>query len=88
LSPWERFRLSAYPIAVAVLAPLVAFLLVWRRPISGPRGCSSGTPRSMASACCARCSRTQQVQADPLLQIYLFSYDALVLLYPASFVTS
>jgi hypothetical protein len=35
LSPWERFRLSAYPIAVAVLAPLVAFLLVWRRPDLG-----------------------------------------------------
>src|SRR4029077_6176628 len=30
LSPWERFRLSASTIAVAVAAPLVAFLLVWR----------------------------------------------------------
>ena len=32
LSPWQRFRLYAYPLVAVIAAPLVAFLLVWRRP--------------------------------------------------------
>ena len=32
LSVWMRVRLFIYPLATVVAAPLVAFLLVWRRP--------------------------------------------------------
>ena len=32
LSAWERLRIYTYPIAAVIAAPLVAFLLVWRRP--------------------------------------------------------
>ena len=32
LTAWERLRIYAYPIAAVVAAPIVAFLLVWRRP--------------------------------------------------------
>lgn len=32
LTAWERLRIYSYPIAAVVAAPIVAFLLVWRRP--------------------------------------------------------
>lgn len=32
LTAWERLRIYTYPIAAVVAAPIVAFLLVWRRP--------------------------------------------------------
>lgn len=32
MSTWERLRVFGYPIVAIVAAPLVAFLLVWRRP--------------------------------------------------------
>ena len=86
LSPWERFRLSAYPIAVAVLAPLVAFLLVWRRPDLGTAWVFLWYATLDGLGVLRTVFPHAQVQADPLLQVYLFSYDALVLLYPASFV--
>jgi hypothetical protein len=35
LSAWERLRLVIFPIVAIIAAPLVAFLLVWRRPDLG-----------------------------------------------------
>ncbi|MCC6650354.1 MAG: histidine kinase [Candidatus Eisenbacteria bacterium] len=32
LTAWERLRIYTYPIAAVIAAPIVAFLLVWRRP--------------------------------------------------------
>ena len=86
LSPWERFRLSAYPIAVAVLAPLVAFLLVWRRPDLGTAWVFLWYATLDGLGVLRTVFPHAQVQAEPLFQAYLFFYDALVLLYPASFV--
>jgi hypothetical protein len=86
LSPWERFRLSAYPIAVAVLAPLVAFLLVWRRPDLGTAWVFLWYATLDGLGVLRTLFLYAQVQPDAAFQMYLFFYDALVLLYPASFV--
>ena len=86
LSPWERFRLSAYPIAVAVLAPLVAFLLVWRRPDLGTAWVFLWYATLDGLGVLRTVFPHAQVHPEPLFQAYLFFYDTLVLLYPASFV--
>jgi len=86
LSPWERFRLSASPIAVAVAAPLVAFLLVWRRPDLGTAWVFLWYATLDALGVLRTVFAHAQVEADPGFRIYLGVYDALVLLYPASFV--
>jgi hypothetical protein len=86
LTPWERFRLQAYPIAVAVLAPLVAFLLVWRRPDLGTAWVFLWYATLDGLGVLRTIFPHAQVHTEPLFQGYLLFYDALVLLYPASFV--
>ena len=86
LSPWERFRMQAYPIAVAVAAPLVAFLLVWRRPDLGTAWVFLWYATLDGLGVLRTVFPHAQVQADPLFSAYLVLYDGLVLLYPASFV--
>ncbi len=86
LSPWERFRLSAYPIALAVAAPLVAFLLVWRRPDLGTAWVFLWYATLDGLGVLRTVFPHAQVQPDPLFRMYLALYDGLVLLYPASFV--
>ena len=86
LSPWERFRLSASPIAVAVAAPLVAFLLVWRRPDLGTAWVFLWYATLDALGVLQTVFSHTQVETEPGFRTYLAFYDALVLLYPASFV--
>ncbi len=86
LSPWERFRLSAYPIAVAMAAPLVAFLLVWRRPDLGTAWVFLWYATLDGLGVLRTVFPHAQVQGEPLFRGYLTLYDGLVLLYPASFV--
>lgn len=85
LSPWERFRLSAYPIAVAVAAPLVAFLLVWRRPDVGTAWVFLWYATLDGLGVLRTVFPHAMVQTNPLFNGYLTFYDALVFLYPASF---
>lgn len=86
LTPWERFRLSAYPIAVAVAAPLVAFLLVWRRPDLGTAWVFLWYATLDGLAVLHALFRYTLVDQRGAFSAYLQVYDALVLLYPASFV--
>ncbi len=86
LSPWERFRFSAYPIAVAVLAPLVAFLLVWRRPDLGTAWVFLWYATLDGLGVLRTVFPHAQVDPDAPFRAYLALYDGLVLLYPASFV--
>ena len=86
LSPWERFRLSAYPIAVAVAAPLVAFLLVWRRPDLGTAWVFLWYATLDGLGVMRTVFPHAQVNPDAPFRAYLALYDGLVLLYPASFV--
>ena len=85
LSPWERFRLSASTIAVAVAAPLVAFLLVWRRPDLGTAWVFLWYATLDGLGVLRTVFTHAQVETDPGFRSYLAFYDALVLLYPASF---
>ncbi len=86
LTPWERFRLSAYPIAVAVAAPLVAFLLVWRRPDLGTAWVFLWYATLDGLAVLHALFRYTLVDQRGAFAAYVQVYDALVLLYPASFV--
>ena len=86
LSPWERFRLRAYPIALAVAAPLVAFLLVWRRPDLGTAWVFLWFATLDGLGVLRTVFPHSQVAPGPLFRMYLALYNGLVLLYPASFV--
>ena len=86
LSPWERFRLKAYPIAVAVAAPLVAFLLVWRRPDLGTAWVFLWYATLDGLGVLRTVLPFAQVEPGRFFRGYLTFYDGLLLLYPASFV--
>jgi len=85
LGAWERLRLVIFPIVAIIAAPLVAFLLVWRRPdlsagwtflwfacLQGIGTMSDIFPHSM-------------VESTGFFRLYLNGSQALVWLYPASF---
>jgi hypothetical protein len=86
LSAWERFRLSAYPIAVAVAAPLVAFLLVWRRPDLSTAWVFLWYATLDGLAVLQANFGYAQIQPGRAFAGYLQFYAGLAVLYPASFV--
>lgn len=86
LSPWERFRLSAFPAAVALSVLLMAFLLVWRRPDLTTGWVFLWFATLDALGILQAQFRYAQIVPTPVFAAYLQVHAALVLLYPASFV--
>jgi hypothetical protein len=85
LSAWERLRLVIFPIVAIIAAPLVAFLLVWRRPDL------SAAWTFLWFACLQGIGTMWEVFPHPMVEstgpfrAYLTGYTMLVWLYPASF---
>jgi hypothetical protein len=85
LSAWERLRLVIFPLVAIIAAPLVAFLLVWRRPDLGAAwtflwfACLQGVGTMWDIF------QHPMVESTGLFRAYLTGYTALVWLYPASF---
>ena len=85
LSPWQRVRLYTWQLAAMVAVPLVAFLLVWRRPDL------STAWTFLAFACVQGLSalyqifRFPQTEVGPNFRIYLEAYHALTFFSPAVF---
>ncbi len=85
LSAWQRVRLFAYPLVAVVAAPLVAFLLVWRRPDLAAAWGFLGFAALQALAVLWDLFRFPQGEVGPLFRSYLLLYGALVWWFPASF---
>jgi hypothetical protein len=85
LSVWMRVRLWIYPLATVVAAPLVAFLLVWRRPDLSTAWTFLWFATLQAVLVVWDLFRYPQGDVGPLFRSYLNLYGALVCWYPAAF---
>jgi hypothetical protein len=85
LSVWMRVRLSIYPLATVVAAPLVAFLLVWRRPDLSAAWTFLWFAALQAISVVWALFRFPQGDVGPLFRSYLTLYGALICWYPAAF---
>ncbi len=85
LSLWMRVRLSIYPLATVVAAPLVAFLLVWRRPDLSAAWIFLWLATLQAVSVVWDLFGYRQGDAGPLFRAYLNVYAALICWYPAAY---
>lgn len=85
LSVWMRVRLYIYPLATIIAAPLVAFLLVWRRPDLSAAWTFLWFAALQAVSVVWDLFRYPQGDLGPLFRSYLVLYGALICWYPAAF---
>lgn len=85
LTVWMRVRLFLYPLATVIAAPLVAFLLVWRRPDLSAAWTFLWFATLQAVSVVWDLFRYSQGDASPLFRLYLTCYSALICWYPAAF---
>ena len=85
LSVWMRVRLWIYPLATIIAAPLVAFLLVWRRPDLSAAWTFLWLAALQAVTVVWDLFRFPQGDVGPLFRSYLTLYGALICWYPAAF---
>jgi hypothetical protein len=85
LSVWMRVRLFIYPLATVVAAPLVAFLLVWRRPDLSAAWTFLWFAALQAVSVVWDLFRFPQGDVGPLFRSYLNLYGGLICWYPAAF---
>ncbi len=86
LSAWERLRIYFYPIAAVIAAPIVAFLLVWRRPDLPTAWAFLWFAALQGLSVIYGLYQFPQREFPPGFQFYLKVYEGLSWLYPASFV--
>lgn len=86
LSPWQRFRLAGAPIGLAIAAPVVAFLLAWRRPDLVTARVFLVYTLLFALGVLRAVLPYAQGEASPWLRAHLILYETLVMFYPAAFV--
>jgi hypothetical protein len=86
LSAWERLRIYFYPIAAVIAAPIVAFLLVWRRPDLPTAWAFLWFAALQGLSVMFGLYQFPQREFTPGFHLYLKFYEALSWLYPASFV--
>ena len=86
LSAWERLRIYFYPIAAVIAAPLVAFMLVWRRPDLPTAWAFLWFAALQGLSVIFGLYQFPQREFSPGFQLYLKVYEGLSWLYPASFV--
>ncbi|HVP15156.1 MAG TPA: histidine kinase [Terriglobales bacterium] len=85
LGVWQRVRLFTYPLIAVIAAPLIAFLLVWRRPDLAAAWGFLGYAALQALFVVWDMFHFPQGATSPLFRGYLVLYGALVWWYPASF---
>ncbi len=85
LSAWQRVRLFTLPTASVIAAPLVAILLVWRRPDLSAAWVFLWFAILQALGTVWSLYRFPQVDIRGAFKVYLDAYHALVMWFPASF---
>lgn len=86
LSAWQRLRLYTYPLAAVLAAPIVAFLLVWRRPDLSAAWAFLWFATLQGAGVVFRLYQFPQGELSVPFHAYLKAYEWLAWLYPASFV--
>lgn len=86
LGAWQRLRLYTYPIIAVIAAPLVAFLLVWRRPDLPTAWVFLWFATLEGLSVIYSLYQFPQVEPGRWFQMYLRVYEWMGWLYPASFV--
>jgi len=85
LSAWQRVRLYMVPLAAVVAAPLVAFLLVWRRPDLSSAWVFLWFAALQGMEVVWEMFRYPQTEAGPVMRVYMALYRGLVMWFPAAF---
>lgn len=86
LNAWERLRVYWYPIIAVVAAPLVAFLLVWRRPDLPTAWVFLWFSVLQGLGVMWSLYQYPQIEMTRAFKAYLRAYEWIAWLYPASFV--
>jgi len=86
LGAWQRVRPFTLPIVAMIAAPLVAFLLVWRRPDLTAAWVFLWFAALQAVSAVWDLFRFTQFEPTGFFKSYLNAYGALVNFYPAAFV--
>ncbi len=85
LSPWQRLRVLLVPLTAVVAAPLVAFILVWRRPDLGTAWVFLLFANLQAVSVVYEIYRNPEIEPAGLFKQYLTFYGWLVCWTPATF---
>jgi hypothetical protein len=85
LSPWQRVRAVALPLIAVIAAPLVAFLLVWRRPDLNAAWVFLGFAVLQALGVIWNLFQFPQLGVGGTLKAYLGFYHGLIFWFPALF---
>lgn len=86
LGTWARLRIYFYPIAAVIAAPLVAFVLVWRRPDLATAWAFLWFAALQGLGVLWGLYQFPQGELGSGFRLYLRVYEWLSWLYPASFV--
>ncbi len=86
MNTWERLRVYWYPIFAVIAAPLVAFLLVWRRPDLATAWVFLWFSVLQGLGVMWALYQYPQVELTPPFRAYLRAYEWIAWLYPAAFV--
>jgi hypothetical protein len=85
LSAWQRLRVLLVPLTAVVAAPLVAFVLVWRRPDLGTAWVFLLFANLQAASVVHEIYRNPEIEPTGLFKQYLVFYGWLVCWSPATF---
>lgn len=85
LSAWQRVRLYTWQLAAMVAVPLVAFLLVWRRPDLWTGWTFLAFACLQGAGTLYQIFRFPQVDVGPGFRLYLEAYHAIMFWTPAVF---
>lgn len=85
LSAWQRLRVLLVPLTAVVAAPLVAFVLVWRRPDLGTAWVFLLFANLQAASVVHEIYRNPEIEPVGLFKRYLTFYGWLVCWSPATF---
>lgn len=85
LGAWQRVRLFTFPLAAVVAAPIVAFLLVWRRPDLSTAWVFLWFTALQAIGVVWSLFKFPQTDPTGTFKAWLTLYDALTWWFPASF---
>jgi hypothetical protein len=85
LGGWQRIRLYTFPMVAVVATPLVALLLVWRRPDLGTAWLFLGFALIQALDTIFSLYHARQFEPTGLMRAYLVVYDWLTAWVPAVF---
>ncbi len=84
LGSWQRIRLTTFPMVAVIATPLVALLLVWRRPDLGAAWTFLWFAALQGLAAIWGLFHARQFEPTGAMKVYLIAYDWLTTWFPAA----